>query len=263
MKTQLLSLVAICLASAAAPEREIPPANNPAPTQILSPGEAKNADAAKATTDAPAPDLAKRIQSVTNPKSPLVTEIVKMAEAGIDSSVIEAFVQTAIVPLLRPDEILFLHEKGVSSQVITTLIKRSGEVKTQQAQAQKESQERLAQQQANQSAAAAQQTTPQNAQAPATFNYYVAPPAYPAHAYTYPVYSYAYPVYTYGYAPYRSSYRSSVCPPSYAARYNRFHYSHQPHSSMSVGVHTPGSGSFFASRWTWNGGTGKPVDFHR
>jgi len=261
MKTCLLSLAAVCLASitgiAAA---ETAPAGDAPSPQAVTADEPKSSAAAKAAPNAPATDLARRIQAVTNPKSPVVAEIVKMVEAGLDSSVIEAFIQTAIVPPLRPDEILFLHEKGVSSQVITTLIKRSGEVKAQQAQ--KESQERLTQQQANQAAAAAQPAS--QPQAPATFNYYVTPPVYPSYTYSYPVYSYAYPIYTYSHAwPYRSSYYSPACPPSYAARYNNFRYSHQPHSSLSVGIHTPRTASFFSSRWMWNGTTGKPVDFHR
>ena len=89
-----------------------------------------------------------------------------------------------------------------------------------------------------------------------------APPAY---TYAYPAYTYAYPALSYyGYArPYSTTYYSSACPPSYAARYNNFYYSHNPHASLSVGIHTPRSTSFFASRWNWNGTTGKPVDLYR
>lgn len=264
MKIHFLPLAAFCAASTAfaAPSEIETPAkasdtsNQPAPAV-----EQKSADPAKTTAEAPPADLAKRIQLVTNPKSAVVVEVVKMIEAGIDPSVIEAYVQTAVVPSLRPDEILFLHEKGVSAQVITTLIKRSGEMKTQQVQAQKESQERLARPQTNPSPNPA----PAAASTPATFNYYVsAPPTYPGNTYVYPAYTYAYPVYTYGYGwPYYSSYYSSVCPPSYATRFNSFHYSHQPHASLGVGIHTPRATPFFSSRWTWNGTTGKPVDFYR
>lgn len=266
MKAHLFFLAALCVAPApwAVPSEDQSPAKTDgASTQATPASELKSADIAKAPADSQVSDLAKRIQAVTNSKSRVVVEIAKMADAGIESSVIEAYAQTANVPTLKPDEILFLHDHGVSAEVITTLIKRSGQIMTQQAQAQKEAQERFAQQQANQSATLVpQRSVPPTATAPATFNYYVTPP--PTYTYGYPIYTYPpYPAYGYSYPRPYSSYYSPIYSPSYANRFSNFYVSHHPNASLSVGIHTPRPESFYMSRWMWNGTTGKPVDLVR
>ena len=248
------------LAENEAPAKANNAANAPSPVN-----ETRKAEPSATSSTAPqTTDLARRIQGVTNNKSAIVLAIANMADAGVEASVIEAYAQNATVPALKSDEILFLHEHRVSAQAITALIKRSSEIRTQQIQTQKESADRLALQQNYQAATVAPQpSVPPPSPAPATYNYYVAPPA--AYNYAYPAYTYAYPALSYySYArPYPTTYYSSACPPSYAARYNNFYYSHNPHTSLSVGIHTPRSTSFFASRWNWNGTTGKPVDLYR
>ncbi|MBI4664688.1 MAG: hypothetical protein HY735_38355 [Verrucomicrobia bacterium] len=275
MKAHLLLLAAICVVSNRPPafaENDTPVKAEPAPIVPASSDEAKKGEtSAEATTGKAAAttqptDLAKRIEAVVNKKSEVVQAIADMAEKGVEPSVIEAYVQTVNLSELRSDEILYLHNHGVSSPVITALIKRAGEVRGLQAQAHREAQERLAQQRTAQAANNAVQPSPPPVapQAP-VYNYYVSTPP-PAYTYSYPVYTYAtYPLYSFSYAwPYYRNYSSATCPPlSYATRFQNFHYSHNPHASLSVGIHTPRSPSFFSSRWMVTGTTGKPVDFHR
>ncbi|MSU60962.1 MAG: hypothetical protein EXS31_00980 [Pedosphaera sp.] len=153
------------------------------------------------------------ITAVGSPSAHLssgIAEIVKMVEGGVEPTVIDAYIQNAYIPFSpSAAEIISLHELGVSSHLITALIRRGGELRAQQAQASKEMQSRLAQQQAVAVASNYQQAAPATytpLTQPVSYNYYLN--SYPSYAYSYPAYSYAYvgyPAYSYA-APFYSSY---------------------------------------------------------
>ena len=259
MKNRLVSLVILGVIASPLPvfsEKDAAAKAEVVPATLTLASDTQKAETPAAPAETA--DLAKRIQAVVANRSPVVEAIVSMAKAGIEQGVIEEFARNTNVPLLRADEILYLHHHGVSSQVITTLIKRSGEVKAEQAQTIKDAQARLAQQQAARAAniAAQNPAPPPVAPAPVYNHYYVNPP--PVYTYGYP---YAYPIYSYAYTrPFRTHQAPTSQIYPYAQRFQDFQNSHQPYSSLNATIQTPASPSFFASRWVWNGTTGKPVD---
>jgi hypothetical protein len=150
-----------------------------------------------------------------------IADVLKMAERGVDASVIKAFVENYPVAYhASADEIITLHEAGISSEIIAALLRRSTELRTQQWEA---NQRALAQRAQAQRAAAATEmpsrppavTVAPQAPAPAPQVNYVYPtyPTYPAYSYSY---SYALPL----------SYSSAYCFPPY--RYS--HYGYWPRS---------------------------------
>ena len=114
-------------------------------------------------------DLARRIEAVTAKYSFGIPDIVRLVQGGVDQQVVLAYIKSSQVPFtLTSQQVLQMHTLGVSPDVIKAIIDRGIEVRTQQAQAFKEQQERLAQQ--RQQAAQAMQAAyvrPQNTGAPA------------------------------------------------------------------------------------------------
>jgi hypothetical protein len=108
-----------------------------------------------------------------------------MSNAGLDEAAILAYVATAPPSVLRADDIIYLHEHGISSAVITAMLQNRPKVEVAQAQA------APAQPQQQQAAAY---------QAPLNPPTYVSSPAY-NYGYGYPYYDYYYP---YSYYPYSS-----------------------------------------------------------
>ena len=127
-----------------------------------------------------------------------VDEVVKMHNGGVEADVIMNYIENSSVPYhLSAEEVVHLHDIGVPSPIITTLIRHGAKV----------------QQQANAASAVIQQKATEEAKAAsANFNPY-SPAVYAAPA---PVvnYTYAYPTYVntaypyYGYPSYYSSYYS-------------------------------------------------------
>lgn len=60
--------------------------------------------------------------------SPWTTDVVKLADAGIDDVVVLAFIDNSGIFSLGADQILRLHESGVPSQFITAMIQHDVEV---------------------------------------------------------------------------------------------------------------------------------------
>ena len=61
-----------------------------------------------------------------------VRDVVKLSKSGVDSKVIESFVQNASIPYNpTADEIIHLHKEGVADNVIAALLKRGGELRQQ------------------------------------------------------------------------------------------------------------------------------------
>src|SRR5437867_9493125 len=133
-----------------------------------------------------------------------VDEVVKMYQGGVETDVVLNYIENSSVPYhLSAEEVVHLHDIGVPSQIITTLIRHGAKV----------------QQQANAASALIQQKATEEAKAAAaSFNPYspavYAPPA-PAvtYTYTYPTYVNTYPAYVY--PSYYPSYYSYYSYPRY------------------------------------------------
>ncbi len=154
-----------------------------------------------------------------------VAEIAKMVEAGVGNDVIKAYIQNSTTAY-RPDatEIIALKEKGASADVLTAMLTRGGELRSQQAR-----------ETASPPAAFAPQSA-DSQYAPASAYEFAQPVVYPDYSYSYPIYDSSYWWYSYPwpsiywpsfyfsyYSPYcypRSHYAYGRCPPyRYAANY--------------------------------------------
>jgi hypothetical protein len=148
-------------------------------------------------------------------------DVLKLHKAGVDPSVLLAFVQNSPVAF-HPSakEILYLREQGVSSEIISAVLRRGGELRERAAEAAREERSRATPPPAAPISPPAQPAPPPQAAAPTTTVVYANPtyPAYtcPTHA-AYPVYGYSYasPAY-YGYSYCRPYYRSAYYPSYYA-----------------------------------------------
>ena len=168
--------------------------------------------------------------------SPGVGEIVKMQEAGLDSPVLQAYVENStILYRVTADDLLYLHEHQIAPALITALIKRGAELRAQAAQ--RESQDRAAQ-------AAAAAATP-NVTAPT----YATPvqPAAPVYVQGYTSEAYTpYPAYGYGPSVYYA-----YCSPSYSSCYRPYGY--YPYANCGYSPWLGFSASFAFGNSHYNG----------
>lgn len=107
-----------------------------------------------------------------------IADILRMADAKVDAEVIKAYVHNSRVPYyLTANEIIELKDRGVSSDIITTILERGGELRSQ---------------------AGSSMRPAVSAPAAPAYDYgYDTQPAYAApYSYNYPAY---YPDYGYGY----------------------------------------------------------------
>ncbi len=194
-----------------------------------------------------------------------------MAEAGVSSAVLKAYVESLTIAS-RPsaDEIIYLHEKGISSDVITALIQRAAELREKGIQAARQ----------NQIYAPPPATAPALTQTPQTYPVYVQPNyvaptysaptyveypvSYPSYAYyDYPFYSsWWYPSYSLSFSFGRRSY-SGFHHYSYFPRYNYFggdrsHFSigHSYGGRFGGSVRFAGGGGFHGGGVAGGGGHG-------
>ncbi len=147
-------------------------------------------------------------------------EILKMHEAGVDKSVILAFVQSASVAYHpSANEVIYLRDEGVSTEIISAMLKRGGDLRDRAAELQREELRTRQIEQPPPAPAPAEPVQPQSTAtaAPQTTRVvYASPPVYntyPPYRYnyvTYPSYSYARPWYRYSYAGYRPYYWPSI-----------------------------------------------------
>src|SRR3954470_23751958 len=132
-------------------------------------------------TQAPAPVAQATQNVVVAPPAPAkaAAEVVKMFDAGVKESAIAAYVATAPPMVLNADDVIYMHNHGVSSDVITMMLKHHAELGTVQAPA-----------------------APAQAQPPLVppASYSTAQPAYVSTDGGYPYYSYPYSAYDYGYS---------------------------------------------------------------
>lgn len=193
MKTKLLALLAVISTAATFSVRSADSAADqagpPAPAQPT----------ATAPTTATAENAARKPRQV----SPGIAEIIKLVEAGVEPVVIEAYIQnsrTRFQP--TADDILHLHRLGVSSQILTALLRHEGTGETKTAPVDRPPAEK---------SPAAEQTGGTKAQPP--IYTYVYPP-YSIPWVTYP--RIIYPNYSwhgYRHRPYSYRYQYGYCPP--------------------------------------------------
>ena len=177
-----------------------------------------------------------------------IAEVLSMTERGVEPSVIKSFVENyPIAYNPTADEIIALHEAGVSSDIITALLRRTGEMRTKQLEAHREA---LAQR-SEVRKPLARSEAPQNyapaapAPAPAAPSVTYVYPSYVAPVYPTYWYNYSPPLYYsswYSYRPYRYSYHypRSYCWPSWPS------WRAHPSYGLSVGYrHHFGSGFRF------------------
>jgi hypothetical protein len=138
-------------------------------------------------------------KAATQPKFSFgVDEIAKMSQGGVEPEVILNYIESSSVPY-RPnaDEVVRLHDLGVSPQVITALIRHGAKVQQQAAAAYAQNQQRTTEEAKAAAATGNTYSAPVYAAPGVTYNY-----AYPDYGYgAYPVYSYptfySYPRYCY------------------------------------------------------------------
>lgn len=124
-----------------------------------------------ATAPASVQQIADKINLANAPAPRHFSEIIKMSEAGVDEKAIVSFIQASPGFRLSADDIIYLHDRGISSTIISTLLAHPPKAQIAQA------------------AAPVPAAPPQAAYAAPAQPVYVTPPA----VYTAPSYVYRYP----------------------------------------------------------------------
>jgi hypothetical protein len=84
-------------------------------------------------------------QATAAVRSPLVNAVITMADAGVSTAVIQAYVEaTPSTDPLTPDDIILLKQHKVADEVVTTLLNQSAKARAQIAQRQQETAARAA-----------------------------------------------------------------------------------------------------------------------
>jgi len=130
--------------------------------------------------------LAEKIKAANANSHPRVSEVVKMSDAGVDEKTILSYVENSPGFRLNADDVIYLHEKGISATIITALLQHPPKVQVAQA------------------AVTPNQNPPAQEAPPATTYAQPAQPVYvaPQVVYTQPSYVYSYPSYSYVGVPY-------------------------------------------------------------
>jgi len=178
--------------------------------------------------------------------SPPVMEIVRMSDAGSDTAVIQAFVETSPVAYnLKSEEIIYLKDHGIAPSIITAMIQHGAKLREQAAA----TQTLLAASQPPASPSAPIDSAP--IEMPAQ-GYTPSPAyAYPSEPAYYPSYPYYYPSYYY---PWYPSVGVVIGRPYYRHYYGAYH-----NHGFSGGTHGFHSGPGLHSGSGFNSGSG----FHR
>ena len=208
MKVRSLSFIALC--------------------GLLAVSGVRAAEPSPAAND-PATGLAK--SRLAPPYSGTVGEVVKLAQSGVDESVVLAYVKNS-PQAFNPgaDEIIRLRDAGISSQVLTAMLQRGGELRQQAVAAAAAAPQPMPPMQPPSTAGYATEGAPQayptysapDESAPASTVYYLSS-GYPTYSYPYS-YSYYYPGYSYVYGGYYYPYY--YYPYCYYPYYSRYCYPH-------------------------------------
>ena len=221
MKTHLLlwgmaGTLSVATLDSGAQDAEQPTSPPPAASSAR-----KSKDASAKTTGAAAndPQLLEKLKLAGANLSAPVLEIVKMSDAGTDSEVMHSFVENSPVAYnLRPNEIIYLHDHGISKDIITAMIQHGAKLREQSANSESDTSSHTPT-----SPAPAASSAPTYAVQPAAFAYVSSP------AYAYPAYAAAYPSYAYTYPSYYYSYPAYSCLPYYGFSFSfsrPFYYGH-------------------------------------
>lgn len=185
------------------------------------------------------------------PYSTGVAEILKMADAKVEGSVIVAYVDSspfAYNP--NASEIIMLRDRGVPSEVLAAMLKHGAEMRARTMAAAPPPP------QPYQNTTAPYATTAPNAESP---DYaYSSPTAYPDYAYpSSAYYNYSYPYYGYSYPYYGYSYPWYGYWPAYYGYYPYHYYNHyHNHYPYHSGNHFGHGNHLTASRGNFNGRVG-------
>src|SRR6266480_4699049 len=207
MKTQTISLLvtlAVITESLLIGVRSQAAITNGNPSPDAAVNETKQSDAAKPPVAPVQPTAV--TQAAQQPKFSFgVDEVTKMYQSGVETDVILNYIESSRVPYHpSAEEIVRLHNLGVPSQIVTTLIRHGAQVQREANAAYQQSQQQPAA-----SANAAANSYPSSAAQPS-----------PVATYTYPTYvDNPYPVYVY------PGYSYSYCAPFsfYWSWYPRYH----------------------------------------
>ena len=97
--------------------------------------EPKPAAIAAESSDKARADINKRLAAANAKFSGAIGDVVKLHEAGMDPTTIQAFIENSTIAYVpTADEILRLHKLGIPEPLIAGLIRRGGELRNQQAQ---------------------------------------------------------------------------------------------------------------------------------
>src|SRR5690349_9886396 len=140
-KFLLLGMAALPLAfgcSNATSGPEVPPPTPPevATTNAAVPAVTNTTNAAKTNVLDKVEPPASRVVSkgLTPPDSvklsPAATEVTKMAQSGVDPSVLLAYVENSVNTFqLSADEVVYLNDLGVASEVVTAMIRHDQQIR--------------------------------------------------------------------------------------------------------------------------------------
>src|SRR2546427_4027096 len=78
--------------------------------------------------------LGESVQAVNTAPRQSVSEVVKMSDAGVDEKTILSYVATAPPIVLKADDIIYLHEHGISTGIITAMLQHAPQVQIAQTQ---------------------------------------------------------------------------------------------------------------------------------
>src|SRR5688572_25587366 len=77
--------------------------------------EAAQTDAAAARKAAPA----------SAPAAPELAQVIKLAESGVDEEVVLAYIRSARIPKPSADDVIYLHQAGLSKRVILAVVSKT------------------------------------------------------------------------------------------------------------------------------------------
>jgi hypothetical protein len=189
------------------------------------------ASAAKTNPSPMVEKIGDKIRAV-NGGSSQATEIAKMTEAGVDEKAILSYVEGLPPMRVKADDVIYLHEKGVPSTIITALLQHAAAASAAQQQAATAA-AAAAPAQAAQYAQPAQPAAPTPVYIQQPEPVYVSPPPV---VYTVPSYSYYAGCYPYYSRPYYSR-------PYFSVGFSTgFPFHHGFHSFPHQGFHHSGGG---------------------
>jgi len=100
------------------------------------------------TTIAPASveKLSEKVKAMNTAPAQPVSEIIKMSDAGVDEKTVLAYIENSPGFVLKADDVIALHERGISTAIITAMLQHPPKVQVAQSMAAPPAQTAVAQQ---------------------------------------------------------------------------------------------------------------------